>query len=223
MQWFNELDPHLIVLSSGGADYSNNKSAPRRELFNVGTDIVPDPQQGIQYTACHCGRLQRGEWCVACGEYEEDKWTGFPKEYPCYKPEPEKRRKTEVRRKTEEIESSRQLKLDLLLPSPDDQTYCQLNSIAVAQDKAKFFLDKTIKRLIGCGHGPDTKEELDAHTEMYQLAMSFLPLVYGYLTTDPGNMLDENGSIKLRPMGSGPESNQPGTYQIRFPGGIKQG
>ena len=218
MEWFNELDPHLIVLSSGGADHSNNKSATILELFNVGTDIVPDPpQQGIQRTACFCGRLQRGEWCVRCGEYEEERWTGYPEEYPYYKLQPLKRCKSEVRRMTEEIESSRQLKLDLLLPPPDDQTYCQLYPIAVAQERAKKFLDKTIDRLNSCGHGPKTEEELDA--------LSFLPLMYEYVTNDQGDSgwLDKNGSIRLRPMGSGPEWNEPGTYQIRYLHGVKEG
>ena len=126
---------------------------------------------------------------------------------------------------TEEIESSRQLKLDLLLPPPDDQTYCQLYPIAVAQERAKKFLDKTIDRLNSCGHGPKTEEELDAFKEKYQLVMSFLPLMYEYVTNDQGDSgrLDENGSIRLRPMGSGPEWNEPGTYQIRYPHGVKEG
>lgn len=65
---------------------------------------------------------------------------------------------------------------------------------------------------------------MDAFNEKYQLVMSFLPLMYEYVTNDQGDSgwLDENGSIRLRPMGSGPEWYEPGTYQIRFPHGVKE-
>ena len=109
-----------------------------------------------------------GDYCGFCGGERREEWTGYPATYPEFKPS--KQCETEV------TESSLPLKLKLLLPPPDDPKCCQLNSIAVAQDKAKFFLDKTINRLINCGHGPNTKEEINAYTEMYHLAMSFLPL-----------------------------------------------
>ena len=219
----NELDPNLIVLSSRGATYLNKRSAVILDLGDRGTLIEPDPfQQGIQNLTCFCSKRNQvntnyGDYCGFCGGERREEWTGYPAEYPEFKPS--KQCKTEV------TESSLPLKLELLLPQPDDTTCCQLNSIAIAQERAKKFLDKTIYRLDSCGHGPKTEEELDAFEEKYQLVMSFLPLMYEYVTNDQGDSgwLDENGSIRLRPMGSGPEWNEPGTYQIRYPHGVKEG
>ena len=158
-----------------------------------------------------------GDYCGFCGGERIEEWTGYPAEYPEFKPS--KQCKTEV------TESSLPLKLKLRLPPLDDTTCCQLNSIVIAQERAKKFLDKTINRLDSCGHGPKTEEELDAFKEKYQLVMSFLHLMYEYVTNDQGDSgwLDKNGSIRLRPMGSGPEWNEPGTYQIRYPHGVKEG
>ena len=170
----NEFDPNLIVLSSRGATYSNERSAIILELGDRGTLIEPDPfQQGIQNFTCFCSNGKQvntnyGDYCGFCGLERREEWTGYPATYPEFKPS--KQCETEV------TESSLPLKLKLLLPPPDDPKCCQLNSIAVAQERAKFFLDKTINRLINCGHGPNTKEEINAYTEMYHLAMSFLPL-----------------------------------------------
>ena len=211
------------MLSSRVAAYSNKRSAVILDLGDRGTLIEPDPfQQGIQNLTCFCSKRNQvntnyGDYCGFCGVERREEWTGYPAEYPEFKPS--KQCKTEV------TESSLPLKLELLLPQPDDTTCCQLNSIAIAQETAKKFLDKTIYRLDSCGHGPKTEEELDAFKEKYQLVMSFLHLMYEYVTNDQGDSgwLDENGSIRLRPMGSGPEWNEPGTYQIRYPHGVKEG
>ena len=73
-----------------------------------------------------------GDYCGFCGGERREEWTGYPAEYPEFKPS--KQCKTEV------TESSLPLKLELLLPQPDDTTCCQLNSIAIAQERAKKFL-----------------------------------------------------------------------------------
>ena len=71
-----------------------------------------------------------------------ERGSGYPAKYPEFKPS--KQCKTEV------TESSLPLKLKLRLPPLDDTTCCQLNSIAIAQERAKKFLDKTIYRLDSC-------------------------------------------------------------------------
>ena len=144
----NELDPNLIVLSSRGATYLNKRSAVILDLGDRGTLIEPDPfQQGIQNLTCFCSKRNQvntnyGDYCGFCGGERREEWTGYPAEYPEFKPS--KQCKTEV------TESSLPLKLELLLPQPDDTTCCQLNSIAIAQERAKKFLDKTIYRLDSC-------------------------------------------------------------------------